>query len=355
MFRRKRRGLLQMLSSRLAGIDGPPWGLVHRVLTTTKVDLTTPAALQPQNFVVTKTKGMKIVITGSLGNISRPLAQSLVQKGHGVSVISSKVEKKAEIEALGAVAAIGSIEDIQFLTATFKGADVVYCMVPPSYFYTGVEPIAYYRQIGASYVQAIRASGVKRAILLSSFGAELTKGTGFILGSHYVENMFNELSDVDIVTMRPTSFFYNLLGFIDVIKHTGSIVSNYGGNDRIPFVAPVDIASAIVEEIEAAPTHRKIRYVSSEELTGNEVARVLGEAIGKPDLQWHVISDEAAREGMTAAGLPPMIVSNLVELNASMHSGELAKGYERNRPEKFGPTKLKDFARVFTSAYDQKK
>ncbi len=298
---------------------------------------------------------MKIVITGSLGHIGRPLTQFLLQKGHAVVVISSKEAKRGEIEGLGASAAIGSVEDTAFLESVFSGADVVYCMVPPSYFYTGAEPIAYYRQIGASYVQAIRASGVKRAILLSSFGAELTKGTGFILGSHYVENMFNELSDVDIVTMRPTSFYYNLLGFINVIKHTGAIISNYGGNDRIPFVAPVDIASAIVEEIESPFPHRRIRYVVSEELTGNEVAQVLGAAIGKPDMEWHVISDEEARKGMETAGLPPLIVANLVELNAALHSGELAKDYERNRPEKFGPTKLKDFASVFAAAYDQKK
>ena len=297
---------------------------------------------------------MKVVITGSLGNISRPLTKSLIEKGYPVTVISSKQEKQKDIEALGAAAAIGALEDTAFLTATFTGADIVYCMVPPSYFYTGADPMAFYRQIGSNYARAIRQSGVKRVILLSSFGTELTRGTGFILGAHHVENILDELSDVDITIMRPTSFFYNLLGFIDVIKHTGTIASNYGGDDRIPFVAPADIAAAIVEEMEARPTHRKIRYVASEELTAHEVARILGEAIGKPDLQWHVISDEEMKKRLEAAGLPPVIVSNIVELNASLHSGELAKGYERNRPAKLGPTKLKDFAPAFAAAYHQK-
>src|SRR6187402_2059338 len=162
---------------------------------------------------------MKVVITGSLGHIGRPLTLSLTQKGHQVIVISSNTERSEEIKALGAAPAIGVLEDVAFLTSTFTGADIVYCMVPPSYFYTGVEPIGYYRQIGSHYVQAIQRSGIKRVILLSSFGADLSKGTGFILGSHYVENMLNELSDVDIITIRPTSFFYNLMGFIDAIKY----------------------------------------------------------------------------------------------------------------------------------------
>ncbi|HTJ49661.1 MAG TPA: NAD(P)H-binding protein, partial [Cyclobacteriaceae bacterium] len=71
---------------------------------------------------------MKIIVTGSLGHISKPLTKELVQKGHKVTVVSSKAERKNDIEALGATAAIGTMEDVNFLSATFEGADVVYIM-----------------------------------------------------------------------------------------------------------------------------------------------------------------------------------------------------------------------------------
>ena len=77
---------------------------------------------------------MKIIITGSLGNISKPLAQELVQKGHAVTVISSNPDKQKDIEAMGATAAIGSVEDVSFLAKTFTGADAVYTMLPPFKF-----------------------------------------------------------------------------------------------------------------------------------------------------------------------------------------------------------------------------
>lgn len=57
---------------------------------------------------------MKYVVLGSLGNISKPLAQKLIDAGHNVTIISSKAEKTSQIEALGAKAAIGSVEDIGF-------------------------------------------------------------------------------------------------------------------------------------------------------------------------------------------------------------------------------------------------
>ena len=68
---------------------------------------------------------MKITITGSLGHISKPLTIELLQRGHEVVVISSNPEKQKEIEALGATAAIGSLEDVDFLVKNFTGADAV--------------------------------------------------------------------------------------------------------------------------------------------------------------------------------------------------------------------------------------
>jgi D-arabinose 1-dehydrogenase-like Zn-dependent alcohol dehydrogenase len=78
---------------------------------------------------------MKVIVTGSLGNISKPLTKELVQKGHHVTVISSNKEKQPDIEALGATAAIGSLEDVDCLVSTFTGADAVYTMVPPNNYF----------------------------------------------------------------------------------------------------------------------------------------------------------------------------------------------------------------------------
>ena len=128
---------------------------------------------------------MKFIVTGSLGNISKPLAQELVQKGHRVTVISSKPEKQKDIEAIGAIAAIGTLEDVDFLVSTFTGADAVYCMVPPNdYFDLSLDPIAYYCRIGNNYAQAIHQSGVKRVVNLSTIGAHLEKGSGLLFGAH---------------------------------------------------------------------------------------------------------------------------------------------------------------------------
>ena len=130
---------------------------------------------------------MKIIVTGSLGNISKPLATELVQQGHAVTVISSQPERRAAIEALGATAAIGSFEDTDFLAATFAGADALYAMVAGGYQES--DSRAYFQRIGRHYAQAIQQAGVRRVVHLSSWGAHRDHGTGGILGSHDVEEI----------------------------------------------------------------------------------------------------------------------------------------------------------------------
>jgi uncharacterized protein YbjT (DUF2867 family) len=296
---------------------------------------------------------MKIVITGSLGNISKPLTEELVQKGHEVTVISSKSDKQNEIETLGATAAIGSLEDVDFLANTFTGADAVYSMIPPNnYFDHNLDLIDYYRKLGRNYAQAIQQSGVKRVVNLSSIGAHLDKGNGILTGAHNVEQILNTLSpEISIVHMRPTSFYYNLFGYVDMIRKVGFIAANYGAEDLIPWVSPIDIAAAIAEELVTPSAGRKIRYVVSQELSGTETAAILGKAIGQPDLTWTLISDEQTLSALVTAGMNPVIAAGLVEMYAALHSGLLSEDYYRNKPAEMGKVKLADFAKEFAIVF----
>ena len=296
---------------------------------------------------------MKITITGSLGNISKPLTEALVQKGHIVSVITSSVDRQNEIENLGAKALIGSVKDLDFLTEAFKDADAVYCMIPrANYFDPNLDLEDFTRGIGNNYAKAIQNSGVKRVVFLSSIGAHLEKNSGIIQRYNEIEAVLNQLSDVSITFMRPTSFFYNLDAYIPMIKNTGSIFANYGADELIPWVSPLDIAEAIAEEL-TAPTGKKIRYVASEELTGNESAAILGDAIGNPDLKWVLVSDEQVLEGLLNAGMQPKIAQGLVEMYAGLYNGILGEDYYQNRPAEMGKTKLADYAKDFARKYNQ--
>lgn len=284
---------------------------------------------------------MKIVVTGSLGNIGKPLTIALVEKGYRVMVISSDSEKAAAITALGATPAIGSLEDGPFLTATFNGADAVYCMIP--FNMTAPDQFAYFSRIATNYVAAVKANGIRRVIHLSGWAAVVMK-------DHNAERFFNNLSDVNVTHLRPGAFYSNFYGFTGMIKTYGMIMSNYGGDDLIAFVAPEDIADVVVEELEAPVQGVKIRYVASDELTCNEAARILGAAIGKPDLQWPALPSAQVQQGLESMGMPKDLATMLVQMQEAQHTGEIQEAYFAHRPV-LGERKLKDFASLFAAAY----
>ena len=126
---------------------------------------------------------MNIVITGSIGHIGKPLTQELIKKGHTVKVISSKAERKVEIEQLGATAAIGTFQDVDFLTQTFIGADIVYLMEAwegiGSIFDKDFDFVAAFNKIGNNYKIAVERSGVKNPVYLQFNGSRGSLPTRF--------------------------------------------------------------------------------------------------------------------------------------------------------------------------------
>lgn len=300
---------------------------------------------------------MNIVVTGSLGHIGEPLTAELVRKGHTVTVITSKYERQPAIEAIGARAAVGTFFDVDFLVKVFTGADIVYLMEAwegiGSIFDKDVDFVAAFDQIGNNYKKAVLQSGVKRVIHLSSIGAHTDQGTGSLSLHNKVEGILGQLpDDVSIKFMRPVGFYSNLYRSMESIKNQHAIVSTYGGDQKEPWVAAENIAATIAKEMEDVFKGRSVHYVASEEISPNEVAQILGEAIGDARLKWVVITDEQMLAGMLAAGMNEWIAKGFIAMQAAQREGTLYEDFYRHRPV-LGNTKFKDFAVEFAKVYHQ--
>ncbi|MBL7739021.1 MAG: NAD(P)H-binding protein [Chitinophagaceae bacterium] len=295
---------------------------------------------------------MKYVITGSIGHISKPLAQKLIAAGHEVTIISSKDTNRTAIRELGAKEAIGSVEDVTFLKKTFAGADAVYTMVPPNFAAANWKE--WIGQIGRNYAEAIKANYIKYVVNLSSVGADLPDGCGPVSGLYKVEQVLNTLSDVSIKHLRPSYFFDNLLANIGLIKGMKIMGSNFGGiNYKLVLADTSDIADAAFEELSNLQfSGHSVRYIASDEKTTDVIAETIGLAIGNPTLPWVVFNDEQSKAGMLQAGLPEEVAKNYTEMGAAIQSGRMMEDYWKNRPEKLGRMKLEDFAKKFTVVYN---
>ncbi|MBV7530344.1 NmrA family NAD(P)-binding protein [Chitinophaga sp. sic0106] len=292
---------------------------------------------------------MKIVITGSIGNISQPLAKQLIAAGHAVTVISSNPAKVGAIEALGASAAIGSLEDTAFLTATFTGADAVYTMTPPSF--TTTDFIAYAVNIANSYAQAITAAGVKRVVNLSSIGAHLESGNGPIAGIHQTEKILNAIPGIGLTHVRAPFFYYNFLNNVEMVRHMGIIGNNYPANTRIVLVHPTEIAATVATALQQPLEGVAIKYIFSDDRYAADIASTIGHAIGKADLPWVAFDDESTKKELLNAGMSADMAGRFVEIGQALRNGILWSDFDQHLPTA-GKIKLEDFAQEFAAVYN---
>ena len=298
--------------------------------------------------VIKKLFNMKIIVSGSLGNIGKPLTAKLVDAGHDVTVISSSPDRKTDIENLGAKAAIGSVSDAAFLLETLKGSDALFAMTPPNL--GGANVIANTTAAGKSFAEAIEEAKVKRVVMLSSIGADLPSGTGPITGLHNIEKLYNELN-TSVTFLRAGFFFTNFYNDVPLVKGAGIIGSNYPSDIKIPYVHPEDIAQAVAEELQHTPAGKNIRYIISDVRTPGEAAKILGTAIAKPELPWIEFTDEQALEGMAQAGIPEEIAKLYAEMGTGLRNGKIIEHFTASKAAVDGKIKLENFARQFAAKF----
>ncbi|MDQ2862627.1 MAG: hypothetical protein M3R50_03070 [Bacteroidota bacterium] len=100
-------------------------------------------------------------------------------------------------------------------------------MIPPNnYFDKNLDLLSYYSNVANNYSAAIKQTGIKRVVHLSSIGAHMEKNSGLIIGHHNVEEILKKIPNISLTHLRPTGFYYNLYNYIDSIKNNGFIATN---------------------------------------------------------------------------------------------------------------------------------
>ncbi len=285
---------------------------------------------------------MNYIITGSLGHTSKPIVEGLIKAGHSVTVITSKPANASSIEAMGARAAIGSVDDADFLKQAFADADAAYLLIPTNW--AAADLRIYQNQVVDNYIAAIQTNDIRFAVLLSSVGAHLGQGVGPVDGLYDVEQKLANVLGLNSKFLRPSYFMYNLFGMIGMAKNMGIMGGNFGA-DPLVLTHTDDIAEVALHELLTLGfTGHQVRYIASDERTGVEIAQVLGEAIGKPETPWVVFTDAQNLEGMKGAGMSEEMADSYTTMGKSLREGMMQADFFNNKPV-YGKVKLEDFAR----------
>jgi uncharacterized protein YbjT (DUF2867 family) len=289
-----------------------------------------------------------ITVMGAAGHTGKQIARTLLEAGESVRALGRSRSKLGELERAGADVLIGDTTDSAFLAHSFRGADAVYTLLPTDR--TARDYRAEQDRQGHAIAKAIRESGVRWVVALSSMGANLSEGTGVIAGLHAQEERLERLEHVNVLLLRPVSFFENFYDSLESIRHEGIIADCVAADVAIPMIATRDIAEAAASALKT----RDWNGVAVRELLGQrdlsyaEAIRILAQRIGKPELKYVELPYADMEQALVQAGLSQSFARQYAEMARSFNERRVEP---RRTPANTTRTSFEDFAGEFARAY----
>ena len=291
------------------------------------------------------------VITGATGNTGSIVAETLLANGGKVRVVGRDAKRLERFTQKGADAFVADVTDAGAMAKAFSGAKAAYVMVPPSISSPDVR--AYQERVNDALLSAIEKTGVKRVVVLSSVGADKPEKTGPVVGLHNLEEKLKGVAGLNALYLRAGYFMENILPQVGVIQVLGSVAGPLRSDLPLPMIATRDIGTVAAEALLKLDFEgKRLRELhGARDVTYEEVAKIVGAAIGKPTLAYKQLPAEQLKPALTKMGMSYNMADLLLEMTDALNSGHM-KALEPRSPMNTTPTTLETFvAEIFVPAY----
>ena len=290
------------------------------------------------------------VILGASGNTGSIIANFLLSKGKKVRVVGRDSGRLQRFVDKGAEAFTADMSDAAALTKAFSGARAAYLLLPPAKSREDQE-----RESDA-IAKAVKESGLRYAVYLSSYGAQVPEGTGPVAGLHSSEQKLNAISGLNVLHLRAAYFMENNLAAIGMIHGMGIFGNALLPDLKIPMAATRDVGDYAAQRL----LHLDFSGKQTRELLGErdlsmtEATAVIARGIGKPDLRYQQFPYDQVQQALTQLGVPPKGAAMYIEMYKAINAGVLVPLESRSR-ENTTPTSIEQFVQdVFAAAYHRK-
>lgn len=295
------------------------------------------------------------VILGASGNTGHVVAQQLLRSGQKVRVVGRNAAHLQFLASEGAEIFTTDLADTSALTKAFQQANSAYVMIPPNT--TSNDVRAFQDQISNSIARALQDAGVKNIVSLSSIGADRPNGTGPVVGLYNLEQKLNKIEDANVLHLRAGYFMENTLPQAAAIRRIGFMVGPLRPDLKLPMIASCDIGKAAAAALLRLDFQGKqaMELQGQRDIDYNEVATIVGKAIGKPDLKYVQAPDDQVRGAFVEMGMSDNFARLILEMSAALNAGTM-RPLEPRSTRNTTPTTYENFtAEFFVPAYQQQK
>jgi (4-alkanoyl-5-oxo-2,5-dihydrofuran-3-yl)methyl phosphate reductase len=249
-----------------------------------------------------------ILVTGATGNVGRELVEILAAQGESLRLVTRDKSKIAHMPANVEIVE-GDIGLEPTVNQAMLGVDALF-LFPVIFDLT--------HQSTKLLVDAARANGVRRIVMLSSMAAAYDVSE---LGRlHREKEVLIEQSKIPCTFVRPTGFMSNVLQWMPTIQSMGKIFSATG-DGRVALISPHDIAVVAAQSLVDFSSDNRIYSLTGPELlNASQQVQILSKALGI-ELEKVEVPAEKIAEQMAAKGLPPFLIDSMVKMWARIKSG----------------------------------
>jgi len=219
------------------------------------------------------------VVVGANGRAGGEVARALLERGETVRVVLRRREQGAKWTALGAEVAVASIEDTGAMADALKGVTGAFLLNPPP---VSGDPFARTDELGAALAEAAKRANLRKAVILSSIGAQHKSGTGVIA----TLNRFEALLDgaAPATAFLRSGYFVETWGEVAKVVLAESVLPSFlDPAQRIPMVSTIDVGRAAATVLcEEWTGKRVIELGGPQDWSAGDVASAFAEVLGRP-------------------------------------------------------------------------
>src|SRR5712675_3424605 len=270
----------------------------------------------PKDKVAVSTDAVYVIL-GASGNTGSIIADSLLSKGKKVRVVGRDLGRLHRFVRQGAEPFTADMSDAAALTKAFSGARAAYLMLPPAKSREDQE------RDSDAIAKAVKESGLRYAVHLSSYGAQVPEGTGPVAGLHSSEQKLNAISGLNVLHLRAAYFMENNLAAIGMIHGMGIFGNALLPELKLPQAATRDVGVYAAQRLlDLDFSGKQTRELLGErDLSMTEATAVIARGIGKPDLRYVQFPYEQVQQVLVQMGIPPKTAGQFIEMYKAVNEG----------------------------------